>query len=384
MHFAHAQSVSAPDDFYGNPDRFHDVSGLSITTSLTDVRVTVSVSSGDVKITTTGGLTAPQGYEAADWTSGASSISFFGLLSSVSSAPSSLQYQGTSGTMTTSVSPTGAAYYEATNNYYEYVNSGDIDWNIADASAAAMSLNGAGGYLATITSQGEMNFIVEKIGGENPVWLGGSDAASEGDWMWTRGVDGTGAASAVQFWDGDENGNVVNGLFEDWCDGEPNDNGSGGEHYLQITFDTNDGNVAGGCWNDLRNNGSTSDDYNPTGYVVEYNGTAGSTETTTILTTTRPTVTSITRATPSVRSISADDLSGCYQPQLTVTFSKTVKNVTADDFTVSGAGSTGVSIDSISGSDGDSTYTVTFDCIPSANRGAFQLSASPAARTSAT
>lgn len=372
MHYALAQSISAPDDIYGNPDTFRTVSGVAVTTTLSEVRVTVSVDSGQIQIgsSTISALDSVQGYAEADWTSGtAMELAFSGSQTDVNAALATLQYQGTSGTLTSSVSPAGAAYYEATNNYYEYIES-EVDWNVADADAISRTLNGENGYLATITSLGEMQFIVDKIGGDAPVWLGGSDADSEGDWMWTRGVDGTGTASAIQFWDGTSGGSVQNGLYAPWCPGEPNNNG-GNEHYLQITFGTNDGDVEGGCWNDLRNNGSTNADYNPTGYVVEFNGTSGTSETTTILTATRPDVTSIVRANPSARSISSVDVSSCFQPQFTVTFNKAVQYVDSTDFDINGTASTGVTIDTVTGS--GATRTITLDCLPSANRGTIEI-----------
>jgi uncharacterized repeat protein (TIGR02543 family) len=96
-----------------------------------------------------------------------------------------------------------------------------------------------GGYLATITSQDEWDFIRAKFPNTN-VWLGGTDTSSEGNWQWLNNEGdipgpGTGAPESQ----------YPNGLipgFQKWNDNEPNDFGSG-EDYLEMT--------SSGLWNDL-------------------------------------------------------------------------------------------------------------------------------------
>jgi hypothetical protein len=66
---------------------------------------------------------------------------------------------------------------------------------------------------------------VEKLMLEDQVWIGANDRDSglsnnEGEWIW-----GT-ANNAVQFWDGDESGDPVSNRYNDWADGEPNDEGN--------------------------------------------------------------------------------------------------------------------------------------------------------------
>ena len=45
------------------------------------------------------------------------------------------------------------------------------------------------GYLATITSQAEQDFVYTLIGTTNSVWLGGQDSAVEGVWRWAIGPE---------------------------------------------------------------------------------------------------------------------------------------------------------------------------------------------------
>ena len=68
--------------------------------------------------------------------------------------------------------------------------------------------------------------------------IGGTDAASEGHWLWPDGTE---------FWNGDENGMAVDGAFEHWLEGTPN-NQSGGwqdENCAVIHLDD-----ATGAWGD--------------------------------------------------------------------------------------------------------------------------------------
>jgi len=51
-----------------------------------------------------------------------------------------------------------------------------------------MMYYGLRGYLATITSQVENDFIKGKTKGVG--WIGASDAAVEGDWRWVTGPEG--------------------------------------------------------------------------------------------------------------------------------------------------------------------------------------------------
>ena len=121
---------------------------------------------------------------------------------------------------------------------YELIASGGITWQ--DASDAA---EGMGGYLATITSDAENEFIVSMLGiGQSPYWLGGFQApgSSEPDteWQWVTG----------EAWG-----------YTNWASGEPND--AAGEDALAFAFFADVGQ-----WNDapvdyLYGNG---------GYVVEY------------------------------------------------------------------------------------------------------------------
>jgi hypothetical protein len=117
---------------------------------------------------------------------------------------------------------------------------GGISWTDARLAAESAAYRGLTGYLATITSVAEQGFLNTLNWFDADLWIGASDAATEGDWRWVGGP---------------EAGERVGDTF--WARGEPNDYGAG-EDYAAGWW-------SGNAWNDLPNRyGSVI------GYVVEY------------------------------------------------------------------------------------------------------------------
>jgi gliding motility-associated-like protein len=146
----------------------------------------------------------------------------------------------------------GAALPLSSNNhFYQFINASGISWTAAKTAAEQLSFFGKQGYLATVTSAAENQFIVSKIQGQG--WMGAADSQTEDNWKWM-----TGPEAGTQFWQGRSNGSVVGGLYNNWYSGEPNDYGSG-EDYAHFLLD--------GKWNDypLSSNGIQ-------GYIVEFGG----------------------------------------------------------------------------------------------------------------
>lgn len=246
------------------------------------VRVTVRTSSSGVariRIGTTTGLTAPTGYSSADWTSGsASEIAFEGNETNVSAALGTLAYTGGQGSVSASLSQTGVAYYSVTGNYYKYETTAR-NWLDAknDAESVAQRFFGATGYLTTITSAGEFDFVKNKmgIGAGVQLWLGGTrcpapyaipgcadNASGNNDWKWVSGPE-----AGEVFFQGSNGGTTPAGKYTSWNPGEPNN--SGGEGYLQVTNT--------GLWNDLTGSSLLT-------YVIEYTGSGLATNATTSVT----------------------------------------------------------------------------------------------------
>jgi len=74
-------------------------------------------------------------------------------------------------------------------------------------------------------------------------WTGGSDDAIEGDWIWI--------GSGTPFWEGDADGNAVDGAYTNWGEARPNEANDEPENCLGVYIaDGVDGDM--GTWNDLR------------------------------------------------------------------------------------------------------------------------------------
>lgn len=165
-------------------------------------------------------------------------------------------------------------------HYYEYISANNVNWLTAYNTAKTRTLNGLAGYLVTITSQEEQDFIynsIAKTGG----WLGSTrmrnittntrindepsiasnigsfntSTAIANDWYW---ADGPEAGTVVL--NGAIGSNYVPEQFNFWTSGEPN-NAGGSEYVMMFAF-------TGSRWNDQGHNNFAY----ARGYYVEYGG----------------------------------------------------------------------------------------------------------------
>ncbi len=146
-----------------------------------------------------------------------------------------------------SVAGHGQTFYGGTGHYYELVVSQNIGWTTSYNAAAGFNYNGMPGHLATVTSQGENDFIIGLIS-VGPVWIGGFQAPGSvepaGGWGWITG----------ETWS-----------YTNWGPGEPNNNGGPFGNEDKLAF----GSVTPGYsgWGDLPNSGGFA---TMRGYVVEF------------------------------------------------------------------------------------------------------------------
>lgn len=144
----------------------------------------------------------------------------------------------------------GYTYNPVNKHFYRYI-SGVVSYATAKANSSNYNFKSKTGYLATITSQSEQDFLNNNIVGNN-IWFALTDAASEGNWKIDAGPE---SGTLIKTQNGQTAGNI-SGFYNNWCDGEPND--ASNEDYGVTKWS------GGTCWNDV--NGTNS---NVAGYIVE-------------------------------------------------------------------------------------------------------------------
>jgi len=172
-------------------------------------------------------------------------------------------------------------FYPETGHYYEYISSPGLSWSQAKQAAEEKTFLGMQGYLATITSQGENEFVASKCAGDG--WLGGSDNGHDKQWYWVTGPEGAAnGGQGTKFctqnaYTGQGTGvgvaSTEPGLYQNFKEGEPNDwytqydiGRADGENYLHMY-------ASDESWNDYAENNSYIE-----GYLVEYGGMPGDPE----------------------------------------------------------------------------------------------------------
>jgi hypothetical protein len=144
----------------------------------------------------------------------------------------------------------GYTYNPVNKHFYRYI-SGVVSYATAKANAGTYNFKGKTGYLTTITSQSEQDFLNNNIVGNN-IWFALTDVASEGYWRIDAGPEN---GTLIKTQNGQITGNIA-GFYNNWCGGEPND--ASNEDYAVTKWS------GGTCWNDV--NGTNS---NVAGYIVE-------------------------------------------------------------------------------------------------------------------
>lgn len=102
---------------------------------------------------------------------------------------------------------------------FRYVAAPDISWEAARDAAARHIWKGHHGYLATIESATEYQFVVDRLfptAYPDVTYLGGRQTAP-GEWRWVTGPEARedGGKGAL-FWRGDEQGAAEGGHFATW------------------------------------------------------------------------------------------------------------------------------------------------------------------------
>ena len=156
-------------------------------------------------------------------------------------------------------------YNPSNNHYYKKITAPtDITWHDAVAAAAASNYLGMQGYLITLTSIQENNFISQLI--NSNTWIGATDESVEGQWRWVTGCEGLENGGTGRYFSDQQNfncgasgfgtGTPVAGYFVNWAQYEPNGCNNGMENYAHLSLT--------GQWNDFIDSGFVSS------YIIEY------------------------------------------------------------------------------------------------------------------
>ena len=311
---AYSEVVTMPESLTTDTTDFVLLSSSGVTPSISGysgtLLVSATASSGNIKITNTlntdiangyCGYTADSNSAPARCTgSSLTEVGFRGTQANINNALATLSFKGdgsTGTTITVSVTPAGNNYNSVNGHYYKLVtSSSNVNWADAKTAAEADTYEGLSGYLVTITSEAENNFLKAKI--SSNTWIGASDNSTyistsysageptEGTWQWVSGPEngktffcqvaiGSKANAAS-----DECSVATGYSYNNWKNNEPNDhnNSTVGQEDCAHLYGSD------GKWNDLPCTQSGVA-HNVQAYIIEYGGTAGETATVSGLTT---------------------------------------------------------------------------------------------------
>lgn len=272
--FGYSQTVNVPTaSSYSQSTSNQSVSGFSLSNFNTSTTLLVTIglvnppSGTTLTLSSSSGLTLSTGYSS--W-SNFTRISFTGTQSNINTALSNLKLNTGSIpgnvyiAVTATENPSGYYYLPSNGHFYrpmswpsgtQYTGNTATPYNNIKSLASSQSFKGQTGYLVTITSQDEQNFIQANVPGSN-ILIALTDKDQEGVWKWDAGPE---AGTTIKT---SNSGGNVSGQYNNWCGGEPNNWGAG-ENYTVTKWG------GGNCWNDY-GPAASSFPGSVSGYVIEF------------------------------------------------------------------------------------------------------------------
>jgi hypothetical protein len=268
-----SQTVNTPSaTSYSQNTSNQSASGFSLSNFNTSATLLVTIglvnppSGTTLTLSSYSGLTRSTGYNS--W-SNFTRISFTGTQSNINTALSNLKVNTGSIpgnvyiAVTATENPSGYYYLPSNGHFYRpmswpssgYSGTSPTIYTNLLSLATTQTFKGQTGYLVTITSQDEQNFVQSNVPGSN-ILIALSDRNQEGVWKWDAGPE-----SGTTIKTSNSGGNV-SGQYNNWCGGEPNNWGSG-ENYAVTKWS------GGNCWNDFGPPASSFPG-SISGYVVEF------------------------------------------------------------------------------------------------------------------
>jgi hypothetical protein len=253
------QSVSAPDSksfipsTNGQDASGFVLNGFSSTSTLLASISLINPSTGTTfYLTTTTGLTSASGFTLAG---NKTRLVVTGTMASINTALASLKVNTGSvvGNVQLSVAATvnpAGYYYNGVNGHFYKPSTTNTTYTNARATALTTTFKGQAGYLVTITSASEDQFIQANVPQSN-IWFAATDEVIDGRWVIDAGPE---KGTVMKTSNGQLAGNIA-GVYNNWAAGEPNGSNHS-EDYAVTKWN-------GVQWNDLSNNWN-----NP--YVIEY------------------------------------------------------------------------------------------------------------------
>jgi hypothetical protein len=261
--FGFGQSVTAPEpksfaiNTIGQDASGFVLSGFNATETLLASISLINPPSGTTfYLNTTTGLTAASGFTL---NGNKTRLVVTGTIANVNTALASLKVNTGSVvgnvqlSVAATINPIGFFYNGVNGHFYKPLTATADRTTYTNARARSLlsTFKGQSGYLVTITSTSEEEFIRVNVPATN-VWFAATDEVVDGRWVIDAGPE---KGTVMKTANGQLNGNIV-GVYNNWCGGEPNGS-NGSENYAVAKWN------GAACWNDLSNNWN-----NP--YVIEY------------------------------------------------------------------------------------------------------------------